>query len=91
MTSKTINLVEGLFTPSEASDVIIGLIDKKLNFHKLNRLSLTEGNHDEDVNYDNSRIEELEKAKEELRNYLHETRSSGAKLQIEGTVTITPQ
>ena len=32
--TKTINLVDGTFTPSEAHDVIQALIDQKINFHK---------------------------------------------------------
>ena len=33
-------LVKGDFTPSEASDVIMSLIDEKINFHQKQRLLL---------------------------------------------------
>ena len=34
-TKQTIQLVKGEFTPSEAAHVIVGLIDEKINFHKI--------------------------------------------------------
>ena len=59
-----LNLVDGVFTPSEASDVINGLIKEKINFHKLHRLSLCEGNIETDTQYDDSRVKELLKEKQ---------------------------
>ena len=38
-------LVKGDFSPSEASDVIMSLIDEKINFHQKQRLQNWEQNH----------------------------------------------
>jgi len=36
-TTQKINLVDGNFTVSEASDVVLTLLNEKINFHKLQR------------------------------------------------------
>ena len=39
-TKQNIQLVDGVFTVSEANDIIQNLINEKINFHKLQRLTL---------------------------------------------------
>lgn len=43
--TKHIQLVKGDFSPSEASQIILSLINEKINFHKIERLQIWEGNH----------------------------------------------
>ena len=62
-TTQKIQLVKGEFTPSEASHIIMNLIDEKINFHKLQRLQMWEGNHKSKTDQLDGRIEELEKEK----------------------------
>ena len=59
VTKQEIKLVEGHFTPSDASDIIGSVLDVKINFHKLKRLSKTEGNEKDLCEYDSDRITEL--------------------------------
>ena len=81
---RTIQLVKGLFTPSEASDVILSLIDEKINFHKIQRLKIWEGNHRSKTNLLDNRIEELEQEKETARRILDMARKQGKNLRING-------
>ncbi len=84
-----IQLVEGDFTVSEATDVIVSLIDEKLNFHKLQRLSLSEGHSGANTEYPDGRIGELEREKATARAFFAEVRKSGAKITINGTLEIS--
>lgn len=88
-TKQNIHLVDGSFTPSEASDVIMSLIDQKINFHKLQRLALCEGFYGADTEYPDGRIGELEKEKEIAREFIKQVRNQGKKLKINGVLEIT--
>lgn len=85
---RTIQLVDGTFTPSEASDVITALIDEKINFHKIQRLQLWEGNHKCNTNGLDGRIEQLMKEKQLAREIINEARSKGTKIIINGTLSL---
>lgn len=84
-----IQLVEGEFTPSEASDIIINLLNEKINFHKLQRLRDSEGDHHCDTEKLDGRIGALEKEKAIARDYIKRVRSEGKKLKINGVLEIT--
>lgn len=88
-TLQKVQLVEGTFTPSEASDVISALIDEKINFHKLQRLSLCEGHQDANTTYPDGRIGELMREKDIAKDIIREARTMGYQLQIDGTLEIT--
>lgn len=85
-----INLIEGTFTSSEAADLINEMVDVKLNFHKLHRIAVTEGNENESCEEDNDRIEELTKCKIENREYLKEAKKSNRKFRVTSVVHIEP-
>jgi hypothetical protein len=86
---QNIQLVTGEFTPSEASHIIMNLIDEKINFHKLQRLQLWEGNHKCNTDQLNGRIQELQKEKEIAREFINSSRGHGQNLKINGTLEIT--
>lgn len=86
-TKQKIQLVDGTFTPSEASDVILALLDEKINFHKLQRLSWCEGSTTADTEYPDGRIQELEK--EIIKEFIASVRHEGKKLKINGILNIT--
>ncbi len=87
--SQKIQLVKGEFTPSEASHVIMSLIDEKINFHKIQRLQIWEGNHKCKTGELDGRIKELEKEKEIAREFINQTRDLGKNLKINGILEIT--
>ena len=88
-TEQKIRLVDGSFTASEAQDVILSLLEEKINFHKLRRLSMCEGNVYENTSYHCGRIEELEAEKEIAREFVNHIRQSGKQLRITGNLEIT--
>lgn len=88
-TKQKIQLVDGTFTPSEASDVILALLDEKINFHKLQRLSWCEGSATADTEYPDGRIQELEKEKQIIKEFIASVRHEGKKLKISGVLNIT--
>jgi len=89
--TKKIKLVDGSFTVAEASDVVLSLITEKINFHKLQRLSLSEGHVDANTDFPDTKIEELTQEKELARDYFNNLRQSGATIKINGTLEITIQ
>lgn len=84
-----IQLVKGEFTPSEASDVITSLLNEKINFHKLQRLQISEGNHGCETDQLDGRIKELEEEKRIAREYIAKIRENGKNLGINGILEIT--
>lgn len=88
-TEQKINLIDGIFTASETADILRAMIDQKINFHKIHRLCLTEGNENDDCVYDNNRIAELVNEKENLNAFIKQVREQGGALQIKGNIEIT--
>ena len=83
-----LNLVDGTYTASEASDVINSLIKEKINFHKLHRLSLTEGDILCDTCEDNDRMKELRESQKEFKQFCQEARITGKKIKISGILDV---
>lgn len=87
--TEQLQLVKGDFTTSEASHVIMSLIDGKINFHKFLRFQNWERDHQCDTNPIDTRIAELEKEKEVARDFIDDARSKGKDLKIDGVLTIS--
>ena len=87
--TQIIQLVNGVFTPNEAYDVIISLINEKINFHKLQRLQLWEGNHGCDTDQLDGRIKELLEEKQHVKEIIANYKDSGKSLKINGILEIT--
>lgn len=83
-----IRLVDGEFTPAEAGDIVNSLLDQKINFHKLQRLTIWEGNVNGNCSFPNTRIEELEREKEIAREFFKMARENGSMLRIKGNLEI---
>ena len=84
ITDQKVQLVKGSFTPSEATDVVLGLLDEKINVHKLQRLRWCEGHFGADTSYADQRIAELEAEKVLARNFMRQARDQGRCLNING-------
>ncbi|MBE14707.1 MAG: hypothetical protein ABNH00_10790 [Dokdonia sp.] len=88
MTNQKIKLIDGCFTASEAADIIHAVLDVKINFHKLQRLSRTEGNVEDSCQYDNGRIDELIAEQIRSKELLKTARLDGKKLRMTSTILI---
>ncbi|NEV93976.1 hypothetical protein G3567_07430 [Psychroflexus sp. YR1-1] len=87
---KKVKLVDGEFTPTQASDILIALIDQKINYHKIENLQHWEQDHNNDPKPYMMRIQELEKEKEAIDRYISEFRKAGKKLRVSGILTLKP-
>lgn len=88
-TKQKIQLVDGTFSASEAADVILALLDEKINFHKLQRISWCEGDDCANTNYPDGRISELQNEKRIAKEFINSVRHEGKKLRIDGILNIT--
>mgnify|MGYP006308321837 CR=1 FL=1 len=86
---QNVKLVDGTFTPVQASDVISSLIDKKINFHKVENLQNWERDHSADPQPIIDRIKELEAAKKEAKAFIKAMKNSGKNIKIEGELKIS--
>jgi len=84
-----VQLVEGKFTPAEASDIITALIAEKINFHKLQRLGRCEGNIHANCEYPDNRVKELEDERMIAKEFIKMARKEGYNLKINGTLEIS--
>lgn len=84
-----LKLIEGKFTKLEALDIINNVVDVKINFHKLQRLSKTEGNINDNCKYDNSRIKELKEDKEITKAFLRSLENNACNIKISSTIHIS--
>lgn len=88
--TKHIKLVDGEFNPSQALDILSALIDEKINYHKVEKLQHWESNHHKDPHPLLKRIQELEKQKKELKDYVIQLKESGLNLKIDGVLSLKP-
>lgn len=86
---QNIQLIDGTFTPSEASDLLLAFLDHKINFHKLERLAVYAVHPDGDTEEPSGRITELEYDKQITKDVIAIARREGKALQIKSTVEIT--
>ena len=77
-----LQLLDGVYTPSEASSVINSMIMEKVNFHKIHALSLWEGDHEVDASNDYKNVEELLKEKENFKILCQTARIEGKRLKV---------
>lgn len=87
-TDQMIRLVDGEFTPAEACDIVNSLLDEKINFHKLQRLTIWEGNVNGNCSFPNNRIEELMREKETAKTFFKMARENGSMIKIKGNLEI---
>lgn len=86
---QSIRIVDGEFTPEEANDIVRALVNEKINFHKLQRLAIWEGDVNANASFPNSRIEELEREKIKFNEFVKLARKGGSMLRIEGDLKVS--
>jgi hypothetical protein len=86
---QTIQLVKGDFTASEASDVMMALIDEKINFHQKQRLQQWEQNHQNNPEVIKERIKQLENEKTVAKAFIEKAKDSNKTIAINGILEIS--
>ncbi|UQD57515.1 hypothetical protein [Flavobacterium sp. K5-23] len=87
-TTQKIDLINGVFTASEASDIINSVLKVKINFHKLCRLSIVEGNNTSECAHDSGRIDELMNEQKLATDFFSQARLNGKKLKMRSVIQI---
>lgn len=83
----TIKLVQGVFSPAEAADVLLSLINDKIKFHTVQVLNLQKG-YQEDTSHSEQRIKELKEAKNMVKNLVVKAQLEGMQLEINSAIKI---
>lgn len=83
----TLKLVEGSFSPAEAADVLLSLINDKIKFHTVQALNLKEG-YQEDTSHSEQRIKELKEAKKMVKDLVVKAQKEGLKVEIHSPISI---
>lgn len=83
-----VQLVDNIFTPTEASDIVTNLINEKINFHKLQRLSQWEGDINSDTSFDDNRVAKLTAESKAFKQICQEAKLNGKKIKINGVLEI---
>jgi hypothetical protein len=82
-------LIRGVFSPDDARELLLTLIDNKISFHQLNNRSRRErfGEIDPAVV---KRVDELRQSKADIATLIEEMGALGMKLSINCNIEITP-
>lgn len=84
---KSFMLIDGVFQPNDAANVLISLISNKIKFHNILVLSAYEcigGANDKSK----KRIDELENAKNEINKLVKQVHKVGGQLKVRSEITI---
>lgn len=85
--NKSYRLINGSFSPDAARQVLMSLINHKINFQQLNNWS-----HRERFGEDNpaavKRVEELNQTREDIAQLIEEATAMGLKLSINSNIDI---
>ena len=84
-----INLLEGVYSTTEAVDIMNQLIDVKINHHKLQILSMRIHNDHAITDLHDSRIKELMEEKSKLKAYVSQAKAEGKQVQMNSQIEIS--
>ncbi|RDY59523.1 hypothetical protein [Flagellimonas nanhaiensis] len=82
-------LIDGSFSPSEAADVLLSLLNYKIKFHSVQQLNL-EHTEPTDLTYSKTRIQQLKLAKKEITEIILNANRNGHRLEIHSSIKISP-
>ena len=81
-------LIDGSFTPSEASRVLFSLIQSKIDYHRLEKLS-NEERFGQDTTHSERRLQDLTRLQTALKEYLALAADANRTLEIKGFIEIS--
>lgn len=85
--TENIAFIKGLFSPAEAADVLLSLINDKIKFHTVKSLNLRHEGPDADLTSED-RIKELKEAKKIIEQLVLSAHKNGCELEINSTIDI---
>ena len=84
---QNLSFIKGLFSPAEAADVLLSLLNEKIKFHSVKALNLRQEQEISDGSSVN-RIMKLRENKKIVEQLVLHAHKKGLKLEINGTVEI---
>ena len=85
--TKDIRFIEGHFSPAEAADVLLSLLNDKIKYHTVKSLNLrNEESHTEQIS--EGRIQDLKAAKKIVEQLVISAHKKGKQLEINGNIKI---
>lgn len=87
---KDFKLMEGDYMPSDAKNLLFGLINGKIGFHNLEIMRSLE-NSDGNLSNCNQDLKELKRSKEQISTLLQAAGARGMKVQLRGNLEIFVQ
>lgn len=84
-----VNVLSGVYEPSEARQVLWGVIDKQIDFYKIQYLSRWEGNHNTSCEYFDRKVEELTAKRQEILQLVKEAKAEGRQIRLGGTIEMS--
>lgn len=85
--TETIELIKGIFTPDEAREILLGLLDSKINFHNLKRWSSNERFGKPD-SYSEQRVQYLKESRKKVETLVSRLISEEKNLIINSSIEI---
>ena len=82
-------LIDGDFTPEQATHVLLSLVKSKIDYHNVEKLS-NELRFGRDVTQSQSRLSELRELRDTLRDLCRLMTESGTEVHINGWIEIQP-
>ncbi len=86
--NQIIQIVNGNFSPFEASDMLHELITSRINYQNIQMLRMWEGNHHFDSNEWDKKTEAMVKEKTEVIALLEKAKREGLKVEIIGNIEV---
>ena len=86
-TVQNIVLIDGVFNPAEAADVLLSLINDKIKFHTVQSLNLKSG-YDENTIDSEQRIAQLKNSKDTVKAIVVKAHKENYEISINGDITI---
>ena len=82
-----IKLIEGKFSPEDAKEILLELINHKINFHTLKNFS-SEERFGQSIEGSKKRIEYLKEAKEKIVEIIDKAKLDNSSLRLESSINI---
>lgn len=87
MNTKEIKLIEGVYNPEEAAEILFTVVNDKIKYHNIQINSCIERNTI-GVEHSENRLVELAVAKEKISDLVNEAREKGAHLELSGEIKV---
>ncbi|EMR01763.1 hypothetical protein [Cesiribacter andamanensis] len=87
---KTINLLSGQYTPAEASDLVLQMLNHTINYYKIKNWSSQVRFNEPDAE-SMQRLKELQQAKQQLEVGIRQAQEQGQLLTLQSTLILGEQ